>query len=199
MNRPRLSIITIAVALIIGGWQFGHGVYIYAKAELAQHLLVAAWDEAKQSQQKVKPWPWADTWPVARLTVPTRDIDLIVLAGDTGRTLAFGPGFHLASAKPGEIGNSIISAHRDTHFEFLKDLSVGEKIIIENQYGIKKTYTISNMRVVDSRNTYIPVDYDNAALTLVTCYPFDAISPGGPLRYVVVAVASKPSPRKQMV
>jgi len=26
-------------------------------------------------------------------------------------------------------------------------------------------------------------------LTLVTCWPFDAIAPGGTLRYVVVAVA----------
>jgi hypothetical protein len=26
-------------------------------------------------------------------------------------------------------------------------------------------------------------------LTLVTCYPFDAINRGGPLRYVVTAVA----------
>jgi sortase A len=27
-------------------------------------------------------------------------------------------------------------------------------------------------------------------LTLVTCYPFDAIVPGGPLRYAVTAVAA---------
>ena len=35
----------------------------------------------------------------------------------------------------------------------------------------------------------IPRDADVPTLTLVTCWPFDAINPGGPLRYVVVAEA----------
>ena len=199
VNRPRLSIIVIAVALIIGGWQFGQGVYIYAKAELAQYLLASAWQESKQTQQPVKPWPWADTWPVARLTVPAHDIDLIVLAGDTGRTLAFGPGHHLASVNPGDTGNSIISAHRDTHFEFLQNLSAGDEIIVENQHGIKKTFTVSNTHVVDSRDAHIPIDYDNAALTLVTCFPFNTMTAGGPLRFVVVAVESEKSIQGQLV
>jgi len=199
VNRPRLSIIVIAVALIIGGWQFGQGVYIYAKAELAQYLLASAWQESKQTQQPVKPWPWADTWPVARLTVPAHDIDLIVLAGDTGRTLAFGPGHNLASVKPGDTGNSIISAHRDTHFEFLQNLSSGDEIIVENLHGIKKTFTVSNMHVVDSRDAHIPIDYDNAALTLVTCFPFNTMTTGGPLRFVVVAVESEKSIQGQLV
>ena len=199
VKRPRLSNIVIAIVLIIGGWQFGQGVYIYAKAELAQYLLVAAWQESKQTQQPVKPWSWADTWPIARIEVPTHNIDLIVLAGDTGRTLAFGPGLHLASAKPGEIGNSIISAHRDTHFEFLQYLSTGDEIIVENLRGIKKVFTVSDTHVVDSRVTQIPIDYDNAALTLVTCFPFNTMTTGGPLRFVVVAVESDKSIQGQLV
>ncbi len=199
MNRSRLSIFIIAISVIIGGWQFGHGVYIYAKAELAQYLLAGAWEESKKTQQPVKPWPWADTWPVARLTVPTHNIDLIVLAGDSGRTLAFGPGHNFGSVLPGDIGNSIISAHRDTHFEFLQNLSAGDEIIIENPQGIKKHFTVSNTHVIDSRNAYIPVDYDNAALTLVTCFPFNSMTTGGPLRFVVVAVESDNSLPGQLV
>jgi sortase A len=199
VKRPRLSNIVIAIVLIIGGWQFGQGVYIYAKAELAQYLLVAAWQESKQTQQPVKPWSWADTWPVAKIEVPAHNIDLIVLAGDSGRTLAFGPGLHLASTKPGEIGNSIISAHRDTHFEFLQYLSAGDEIIVENLLGIKKVFTVSDTHVVDSRVTQIPIDYDNAALTLVTCFPFNTITTGGPLRFVVVAVESGNSIHGQLV
>lgn len=188
MNRPRLSILIIAVSVIIGGWQFGQGVYIYAKAQLAQYLLASAWEESKQTQQPVKPWPWADTWPIARLQVPKLKVDLIVLAGDSGRTLAFGPGHNFGSVLPGDIGNSIISAHRDTHFEFLQNLSIGDEIIIENQKGVTKRFKVSNTHVIDSRDAYIPIDFDNAALTLVTCFPFDSITTGGPLRFVVVAV-----------
>ncbi|WP_455367027.1 class GN sortase [Kaarinaea lacus] len=188
MNRPRLSILIIAVCVVIGGWQFGQGVYIYAKAEFAQYLLTNAWEESKQTQQPVKPWPWADTWPVARLQVPKHNVDLIVLAGDSGRTLAFGPGHNFGSVSPGDRGNSIISAHRDTHFEFLQHIAAGDEIIIENLQGINKHFTVSNTHIIDSRDAYIPIDYDNAALTLVTCFPFDAITAGGPMRFVVVAV-----------
>jgi sortase A len=199
VNRSRLSIFIIAISVIIGGWQFGHGVYIYAKAELAQYLLAGAWEKSKQTQQPVKPWPWADTWPVARLTVPNLNVDLIVLAGDSGRTLAFGPGHNFGSVLPGDIGNSIISAHRDTHFEFLQNLSAGDEIIIENPQGVTKHFTVSNTHVIDSRDAYIPVDYDNAALTLVTCFPFNSMTSGGPLRFVVVAVESGKSLPGQLI
>lgn len=199
MNRSRLSIFIIAISVIIGGWQFGHGVYIYAKAELAQYLLVDAWEESKQTQQPVKPWPWADTWPVARLTVPTHNIDLIVLAGDSGRTLAFGPGHNFGSVLPGDIGNSIISAHRDTHFGFLQHIAAGDEIIIENRQGAIKRYKVSITHVIDSRDAYIPIDFDNAALTLVTCFPFDSMIAGGFLRFVVVAVEKENSTPGQLV
>ena len=52
--------------------------------------------------------------------------DLIVLAGGSGRTLAFGPGHLSASAMPGQVGNMIIAGHRDTHFQFLQKVEVGE-------------------------------------------------------------------------
>jgi len=188
VNRPRLSILIIAVSVIVGGWQFGQGTYIYAKAKFAQYLLASAWEESKQTQKPVKPWPWADTWPIARLQVPKHNVDLIVLAGDSGRTLAFGPGHNFSSVLPGEVGNSIISAHRDTHFEFLQNLSIGDEIVIENQKGVTKHFKVNNTHVIDSRDAYIPIDFDNAALTLVTCFPFDSITTGGPLRFVVVAV-----------
>ena len=41
--------------------------------------------------------------------------------------------------------------------------------------------------IIDKRITdVIPTDLENKLL-LITCYPFDAIKAGGPLRYIVVA------------
>jgi len=177
----------VIVVATLGVWQFAEGAYIYAKAQLAQYLLANAWEESRETQQAIKPWPWADTWPVAKLEVVTQNVKLIVLAGDTGRTLAFGPGYNLASAKPGDIGNSIISAHRDTHFAFLRHLKLTDKIIIENQQGIRKVFSVSKIQIVDTRNAGVDVENERAAITLVTCYPFDALQSGGPLRYVVEA------------
>jgi len=188
LTRQRGLTLLVVLAAMAGAWQLAQGTYIYAKAQLAQYLLASAWQKSIKTQQIVKPWSWADTWPVARLEVSAHNIELIVLAGDTGRTLAFGPGYNLASAKPGAIGNSIISGHRDTHFEFLQNVQLQDEIVVEDQQGHRKKFTISNIGIVDSRIESIAIDNDKAVLTLVTCYPFDAINSGGPLRYVVEAV-----------
>ena len=88
--------------LCLGFWQFGQGAYIPAKAWVAQELMHRAWRKAEDGAQQPSPWPWADTWPVARLSAKGGDVELIVLEGGSGRTLAFGPGHLGISALPGE-------------------------------------------------------------------------------------------------
>lgn len=177
----------VCLLAIIGLWQLGEGSWIYAKAGLAQHLLQRAWSRTLAGETGVKPWPWADTWPVARLVIPSQHIDQIVLEGAYGRTLAFGPG-HVESAQP--IGSShtiILTGHRDTHFRFLKRLQQNDEIELETPTGTRRRYRVEETRIADSRSDFIPTEQDRARLVLVTCYPFDAIAPGGPLRYVVTA------------
>ena len=165
----------------------GQGAYIPAKAWLAQELMLRAWSRMQSGETRVTPWPWADTWPIARLTAKSGDVDLIVLAGGSGRTLAFGPGHLGSSVLPGEIGNAVIAGHRDTHFQFLKDLQAGEVLTLESHRGIEHSYEVVAVDIVDSENGSLVLDTDAAMLSLVTCYPFDAIEAGGPLRYVVTA------------
>jgi sortase A len=110
----------VSCLLGLGFWQLGQGACIPAKAWVAQELMQRAWRRAERGESRPVPWPWADTWPVARLSAKGGEIELIVLAGGSGRTLAFGPGHLSASALPGEFGNSVIAGHRDTHFQFLQ-------------------------------------------------------------------------------
>lgn len=173
--------------LCLGFWQVGQGAYIPAKAWLAQELMQRAWDRAGAGEQQPVPWPWADTWPVARLSALAGDVDLIVLAGGSGRTLAFGPGHLSASALPGTQGNTVIAGHRDTHFNFLQHLDVGESLVIETASGRKHLYKVTNIEVIDSRRGSLLLDTEESLLSLVTCYPFEAIEPGGPMRYIVTA------------
>ena len=184
-NKPGLLL--VACLLCFGFWQLGHGAYIPAKAWLAQELMQRAWVRTGSGEGRATPWPWADTWPVARLTAKAGEVDLIVLAGGSGRTLAFGPGHLSASAMPGEIGNTVIAGHRDTHFRFLADLEPGELLKVESDKGSKHLYRVIEAEVVDSRTGSLLLDTDVAILSLVTCYPFDARESGGPLRYVVTA------------
>ena len=169
----------------------GHGAYILAKAELAQWMLHSAWSRTQATGLPAKPWPWADTHPIARLIAADQDTDLLVLAGASGRTLAFGPGHLDGSALPGEPGNAILTAHRDTHFRFLQHVAVGDPIAIELPRGGRRHFRIREMRIVDQGELTFARDTRVPTLTLVTCYPFHAINPGGPLRYVVIAEAAK--------
>lgn len=184
---PRTLTALMVCLLAFGGWQLGEGSWIYAKAGLAQHLLQRAWSRTLAGEAGAKPWPWADTWPFARLIVPSQHIDQIVLEGAYGRTLAFGPG-HVESAQPiGSSGTIILTGHRDTHFRFLQRLKRNDVIELETPTGIRRRYQVKETRIADSRSASIGIELDQSQLVLVTCYPFDAIQAGGPLRYVVIA------------
>ncbi len=177
----------MACVLALGFVQLSHGAYIPAKAWLAQELMQRAWTRTASGEIRVSPWPWADTWPVARLVSATRGVDLIVLAGGSGRTLAFGPGHLEASALPGEPGNAVIAGHRDTHFRFLEELEPGEYFSVETPDSDRLLYEVIAVDIVDSRKGGLRLDSDASLMSLVTCYPFDAVDAGGPLRYVVTA------------
>jgi sortase A len=171
---------------LCGLWFIGQGSYIHAKAVLAQLLLETAWTETLEGQKEVKPWPWADTWPIARLSAPAYGISHIVLAGASGSSLAFGPGHLFSRAKPGGKGNVIISGHRDTHFSFLKNIKNGDHFELQSNTKIS-AYQVTDIQIIDKTKVdSIPVDSENK-LILITCYPFDVIQAGGPLRYMVTA------------
>lgn len=190
MKKDFFVIIVIVLLAVIGFWQFGKGAYITVKAHVAQLLLEHAWQEVLEGNKDSKPWPWADTTPVARLRVPSLGIDQIVLSGSSGRNLAFGPTHLEASQLPG-AGTSIFSGHRDTHFSFLQHLRENDLIIVQTPGGLEHTFRVNHMEIADTRSSQLKLD-NGANLVLVTCYPFNVIAPTGPLRYVVTAIPALP-------
>ena len=189
LHRPAIGV-AIALLATFGTLSFGHGLYIHAKAQLAQLLLHAAWLRSDTDGTTARPWPWADTHPVVRLLAPAQQADVLVLAGASGRTLAFGPGHLDGSAQPGDAGNAVITAHRDTHFRFLQDVRDGDEVIVERADRSRRHFRVRAAYVADMHDLHLPRDTPVPTLTLVTCYPFDALAPGGSLRYVVVAEAA---------
>ena len=176
-----VSWVVVAAALEV----LAQAMWIPAKASVAQVLLHAAWTSTVESGKPHKPWPWADHVPVARLRVPSHQVDQIVLGGDSGAVLAFGPG-ESQSAKGLQGGARVIAGHRDTHFRFLKHLMVGQELILQNPHSAQH-YRVTEKRVVDARTTSLDAQALGGALVLVTCYPFDAVQSGGSQRLVVFA------------
>lgn len=191
--RWRAFVILLGLIVLAGISQIGMGLYIKAKARLAQHLLERAWSGALDSGGGVRrPWPWADTWPVARISVPRLEQSTIVLAGANGQAMAFAPGHVRGTPLPGQPGTAVFAAHRDTHFAFLAALVPGDEIRVETAQGGLKVYEMTHGRVVRWDRSGIDPDAPGHAIALVTCWPFDARHPG-PLRYVATARLKSPA------
>lgn len=172
--------------LILASLFIAKGVYIQTKALVAQQLLLRAWEKTMVFDEPVKPWPWADTWPVARLQVNRLGIDCIVLNGDSGEVLAFGPGHLSRSAKPAVSGNCVLVGHRDTSFAFLNDLQKGDILTLQNLHQETRSYEVVSTAVEKATELFVE-DTLTPWLTLITCYPFDSVRTGGELRFVVFA------------
>ena len=178
--------LSMTLSLIIGLTFIAKGGFIHIKAAVAQHLLEHAWTFSSQTQQAQKPWPWADTRAIARLSAPSTDTRIIVLEGLSGEAMAFGPGLQNITPSTG-TSNLLIGGHRDTHMTFMKDLKYGDELYLETLDGSINNYHIEEMFIANTDTETLQVDPQSNSLILVTCYPFDALVAGGPLRYVVVA------------
>jgi len=159
-----------------------HAAWIPVKAELAQWLIERSW-RRELAGEASPPWPWADTRAAALLTVPRLHQRLVVLDGQSGRNLAFGPVL-LDGSDPG--GDTVISGHRDTHFRFLHELAAGDRLQLRAR-DFSAWYEVREIDVVDSRRQELVLEPGVDRVSLVTCYPFDSAAWGGPLRYVVTA------------
>jgi sortase A len=177
----------LALAILLGGMVLvGQAAYIHAKALLAQILLERAFARTLTTGQDAKPWPWADTWPVARVSIPRLQASAIVLAGASGQALAFGPGQVERTPEAGEPGTAVYSAHRDTHFAFLGDVAMGDEIRVIRRDGRELRFRVTGTAVVHWDASGIDPAAAGRRLALVTCWPLNAKF-SGPLRYVVYA------------
>jgi len=181
------------VLALVGLLLFGQGAYIHAKALLAQVLLERAFEKTIATGRETKPWSWADTWPVARIEVKRLRASTIVLAGSSGQALAFGPGHVERTPDAGERGVAVYSAHRDTHFAFLKNVTIGDEIDVTRRDGRAFRYRVDATSVVRFDASGIDPLAGGHELVLSTCWPFDALTQG-PERYLVHATMNGNAP-----
>lgn len=184
MSSYRSRVVAVSLILGLAFLRTESDGSVPAGAWFAQEMMQRAWARAASDE----PWPWSDAWPIARLTTEGGGVKLIVLAGGSPSALAFGPGHLGVSPMPGERGNCVFAGNGETHFRFLADLALGERLGVELLDGSRHTFDIVDLDVVDARRASLALDADMPLLSLVTNYPFDGSDSS--MRYVVTAKKS---------
>ena len=114
---------------------------------------------------------------LTRISIPKINLDAVILEGTSHKSLTLGPAHLRDSALPGDPGNSVLAAHRDTFFRHIYQLKPGDDIFVERN-GQRYHYVPADISVLDST--------PESRLTLITCYPVYFIGPA-PDRLVVFA------------
>ena len=174
-----LLLVSMFVLAAFGIWQLGQAGLLAAKAWAAPVLIEHAFNQSEELSAPVRPWPWADSHPVARIDVPRLAQREYVLSQSNMRNLAFGPTLQAVGA------STVLFAHRDTHFGFLKNLQLGDRVAVKYSGAAAQNWRGSRLSVIDQDNLYLPSDGGGAQLLFVTCYPFDSIAQNPAERFVV--------------
>lgn len=177
-----------AFLLVVAGAALSaKGAWIPAKAWLAGHMLDAAFSEARTVKAPQKPWRWADFRVAGELRIKGHKTHVLDRA--TGQALAFGAGLHEEHGFPADP--VILSGHRDTHFKILETLKEGDTFQLEGLHSTRR-YEVIETRIFDLREGSLQMPPKGHAL-LITCWPFGALAPNTPKRFLVLAAEVQPS------
>ena len=134
---------------------------------------------------------------IIRLQIPKIDLDAYVLEGSGRKQLKLGVGRITTSAIPGEIGNAVVTAHRDTFFRHIVELKKGDEIIVRRN-GERMVFQMTSNKVVKPSDVSVLRATDFPQLTLITCYPTYYIGPA-PERLVVFSKLVSRGPDNELV
>ena len=123
--------------------------------------------------------------PIGRLEIPRIGLSAVVMEGDDAQTLNVAVGHLPDTPMPWQEGNAVLAGHRDTFFRPLRRLQGGDEMRLVTPRGTFR-YRATRQLVVEPDEVWVLDPSPTAALTLVTCYPFDFVGPA-PRRFVVHA------------
>jgi sortase A len=180
--EQRLSAVLIVIGLALLGY-VGHE---YWAMHREQQALRRQWLEQQQAAAvpaKAHAAPADDG--LTRVSIPKINLDLIVVEGTNHKALRLGPGHLKDTPLPGDMGNSVISAHRDTFFRHIYELAKGDEIQVRRD-GRTYTFQVVGKKIVEPNDLSVVRNTEDARLTLITCYPTYYIGPA-PQRLIVTA------------
>ena len=154
-----------------------------APASLRDPVDMSTWSPARIEQYRESLRDAAV--PEALLRIPSVKLVVPVFEGTSDRNLNRGAGRIEGTARLGEAGNVGIAAHRDGFFRVLRDVRVGDELLLERFTGTQR-YRIVSTTIVDPSDVSVLAPTTTPAVTLVTCYPFYYVG-SAPRRFIVRA------------
>jgi sortase A len=169
-----VSLVAAGLALLIFvGSQYG-------QMYLEQKHMAERW---QQEQEKPSSSAQSADDSLIRLVIPKIDLTSFVVEGTNRHALLLGPGHMIETAEPGELGNAVISGHRDTFFRHIHELERGDQVYVERG-GKRLVYEVTGKKIVEPDDISVAGPTKDSELTLITCYPTYYIGPA-PKRLVV--------------
>jgi sortase A len=188
-SRPALAFALVVIGLCL----LGYVSFSYFRMYWEQRRLASEW--AIQQQPTELGETSAPDDGLTRVSIPKIDLDAIIIEGTSRKQLALGPGHMESTALPGEAGNSVITAHRDTFFRHIYELNKGDEIRVSRS-GRTFTYQVTGKKIVQPSDNSVLAPSSDAKLTLITCYPTYYIGPA-PERLVVFSKLVESSPARE--
>lgn len=170
----------------------GYAGFQYGAMVFEQRHLQALWRQQQESCRLSSRKSVAASYSgLTRIEIPSIRLSAVMVEGTDGSSLMIAPGHMIGTAEPGDPGNAVISAHRDTFFRNILDLRPGDPIVIERD-SRSFTYTVEGFRFVKPSDISVVAPAGDNRLTLVTCDPAYYLG-DAPQRLVVISKLATPA------
>jgi sortase A len=168
--------------LALGIVALGYAGFVFADSHIYEAVELR---ELDQAIPPADPHPPANGDALGEIQVPRLGLNVVVIQGESTANLRRGV-VHLANSPlPGESGNIALAGHRDTFFRPLRELRLGDQIILKTPVRSFE-YIVDSIQVVPPTNLHVLDSTAAHELTLLTCFPFYYVGPA-PKRFVVRA------------
>jgi sortase A len=194
--RAYLPIVLMVAGIVLLAYVGSEYLQMYRE----QKSLAAQWvqqenERVRQAGQRSGERRLTDR--IIRLQIPKIDLDAYVLEGSGRKQLKLGVGRITTTAIPGEKGNAVVTAHRDTFFRHIAELKKGDEIVVRRN-GERMVFAMTGYKIVKPTDVSVLKQTENPTLTLITCYPTYYIGPA-PERLVVFSKLVSKGPDDDLV
>ena len=192
-SRKSVSLVLVMVGILLLGYVAGEYWGMYK----SQQNLEAEWERQAKAVNTPDQAKLLPNQMLTRVVIPKIGMDAIVVEGASRKALSAGPGHMKETAMPGEPGNAVITAHRDTFFRHIYELVKGDQIQVRRN-GRSFIFEVTGKKIVMPEDVSVIEPTTDPRLTLITCYPVYYVGPA-PKRLVVFSrlVETDGQPTKQ--